>query len=243
LVVFLFPPALFLKKPAFPRAKPAFLPDFILTFGPLGGTLAKTRSASKGGGMMRQAGSKGLTALVLVCLLGLASPVQGVDFDFSQFNQELGLRFGYGKSTHKASVHLYSLLPRWGIFLLRPGRTLGPLGLSFVMEGIISVADAEETGFELGFTPMLKLSYILFPGVLAFVEGGAGIITESIDSPAIAHSFNFTPQVGGGVDIALSSQLAFTAAYRFRHSSNAGIYKENPAFNCNFFQAGLSYYY
>jgi opacity protein-like surface antigen len=112
-----------------------------------------------------------------------------------------------------------------------------------VLEGIVSVADAEEAGFELGFTPMLKISCLLFPGVLAYLEGGAGMITESINSPAIAHAFNFTPQVGGGFDIALTQQLAFSVAYRFRHSSNAGLYKENPAFNVNLFQAGLAYYY
>jgi len=49
--------------------------------------------------------------------------------------------------------------------------------------------------------------------------------------------------VGGGVDIALTSQMAFEVAYRFRHSSNADLYRENQAFNVNFFQAGLNYYY
>ena len=90
---------------------------------------------------------------------------------------------------------------------------------------------------------MFKASVLLFPGVLAHIEGGAGMITESIDSPALAHAFNFTPQAGCGFDIALNPQLALQVAYRFRHSSNAGLYKENPAFNVNFFQAGLNYYY
>jgi opacity protein-like surface antigen len=191
--------------------------------------------------MMGQTAAKGLAAMVLAGLLGLAAPAWGADFDFSHFNQEVGLRLAYGQST-KGSVKFYSLLPRWGIFIVHPGHTLG-LGLSFVVEGIISAADATDTGFELGVTPMLKLSCHLFPGVMAFLEGGAGLITESFNSPAIAHSFNFTPQVGAGVDIALTSRLALTVAYRFRHSSNAGIYKENPAFNVNFGQAGLSYYF
>ena len=112
-----------------------------------------------------------------------------------------------------------------------------------MIEGIISVASAEEVGFELGFTPMVKFSCLLFPSVMAYIEGGAGMITESIDSPAIAHAFNFTPQFGGGFDIALTPQMALSLAYRFRHSSNAGIYKENQAFNVNFVQAGLNYYY
>jgi hypothetical protein len=165
------------------------------------------------------------------------------DFDYANFRGEFGVRLAYGKNTHGASVNLYSILPRWGIFLLRPGTKLGRLGISFVAEGIVSVASAEETGFEVGITPMLKFTYVLFPQVMLFVEGGAGLISESINSPAIGHSFNFTPQVGGGLDIALTPHLGLSLAYRFRHSSNAGIYKENPAFNVNFIQAGLTYYY
>ncbi len=78
---------------------------------------------------------------------------------------------------------------------------------------------------------------------MLYAIGGAGVISESINSPAIAHAFNFTPQIGGGVDIALTSQMAIEVAYRFRHSSNAGIYPQNQAFNVTFFQAGLNYYY
>ena len=193
--------------------------------------------------MVRRLCGKGLLAVILALVLGLPVTAGGAEFDLGKFNQEAGLCFAYGKNTQKATVRLFSLLPHWGISLVRPGQKLGPVGLSFVVEGIVSVADADQTGFELGFTPMLKASVLLFPGVLAFVEGGAGMITESIDSPALAHAFNFTPQVGAGFDIALTSQLAATVAYRFRHSSNAGIYKENPAFNVNFFMAGLNYYY
>jgi opacity protein-like surface antigen len=193
--------------------------------------------------MVRRICSTGLMVMVLAAFVWLPGVVQGAEFDVSKFNQEVGLRFAYGKNTKTASVHLYSLLPRWGIFIEPPGKRLGPFAASFVVEGIASVAGAEDTGFELGFTPLLKLSCLVFPSVLAYIEGGAGIISESINSPALAHSFNFTPQVGAGVDIALTPQVALSVAYRFRHSSNAGIYNENPAFNVNFFQAGLTYYY
>jgi opacity protein-like surface antigen len=193
--------------------------------------------------MMRRILGTGLMAMVLAAFVLLPGLVQGAEFDVSKFNQEVGLRFAYGKNTKTASVHLYSLLPRWGIFFLPPGQKLGPFGASFVVEGIASIAGADETGFELGITPLLKLSCLVFPSVLAYIEGGAGLISESIDSPALAHSFNFTPQVGAGFDIALTPQVALSVAYRFRHSSNAGIYNENPAFNVNFFQGGLAYYY
>jgi lipid A 3-O-deacylase len=193
--------------------------------------------------MGRSMWGKGLIVMVLAVLVLLPGRVKAAEFDVSKFDKEVGLRFGYGKNTHGASVNIYSLLPRWGMFLKAPGKEWGPFGASFVIEGIISVASAEETGFELGFTPMVKFTCLLFPSVMAYIEGGAGMITESIDSPAIAHAFNFTPQFGGGFDIALTPQLALSLAYRFRHSSNAGIYKENQAFNVNFAQAGLNYYY
>jgi opacity protein-like surface antigen len=191
---------------------------------------------------MLRTGRKWLAASMLAALLALPGVTWGAGFDYGSFQGELGLRFGYGKSTQKASVHLYSLLPRWGIFLLKPGQRYG-VGLSFVVEGIVSVAQAEGDGFELGFTPMLKLSLPLGRTAMFFIEGGAGLITESFDSPAVAHAFNFTPQVGAGFDIALMPRLGLTLAYRFRHSSNAGLYNENPAFNCNFAHAGLTYFY
>ena len=193
--------------------------------------------------MVRRMWSNGLMVMVLAALMMLPGRVQGAEFDVSKFNQEVGLRFAYGKNTKKATVHLYSLLPRWGIFLIPPGKQMGAFGISFVAEGIVSIAGAEETGFEVGITPLVKFSCLLFPSVMAYIEGGAGLISESIDSPALAHAFNFTPQVGGGFDIALTPQLALSVAYRFRHSSNAGLYNENPAFNVNFFQGGLTYYY
>jgi lipid A 3-O-deacylase len=193
--------------------------------------------------MVRRLWGTGLMAMVLAACILLPCRAQSAEFDVSKFNYEVGLRFGYGKNTKTAPVHLYSLLPRWGLFLVSPGKKWGPFGVEFVVEGIVSVASADETGFEVGFTPMMKFSCLLFPSVLAYIEGGAGLISESINSNAIAHAFNFTPQVGAGFDIALTPQWAMSVAYRFRHSSNAGIYKENPAFNVNFFQAGLNYYY
>jgi opacity protein-like surface antigen len=198
---------------------------------------------AKGEEMGRGMWGKGLMVMVLAVLVLLPGRVKAAEFDVSKFDKEVGLRFAYGKNTKKASVHLYSLLPRWGMFLVAPGKQWGPFGASFVVEGIVSVASADEVGFEVGITPMAKFSCLLFPSVMAYVEGGAGLISESIDSPAIAHAFNFTPQVGAGFDIALTPQLALSVAYRFRHSSNAGIYKENQAFNVNFFQGGLNYYY
>ncbi|HZE21901.1 MAG TPA: hypothetical protein VE082_07605 [Desulfobaccales bacterium] len=108
--------------------------------------------------MVRRICSNALMAMALTAMVLLPGVVRGADFDVSKFHQEVGLRFAYGKNTKTASVHLYSLLPHWGIFLIPPGKQLGPFGISFIAEGIISIAGAEETGFEVGFTPLIKFS-------------------------------------------------------------------------------------
>jgi len=183
-------------------------------------------------------------AFILAILLFRPAAPQAVEFDLSDCRYNLGLRLAYGHHLSSPAVRLYTLLPRWGVFIVKPrSTTLGGLGLSFEIEGIVSVADAEDTGWEIGFTPLLKFTLPLTRGLHLFVEGGAGIIGENFRSPAIPHAFNFTSQVGGGLEIALAPRLGLALAYRFRHSSNAGIYRENPAFNVQFFQAGLVYFY
>ncbi len=191
---------------------------------------------------MRRAHGKWMALITLSALVAAPVGGWGATFDLGNSQGEFGLRLAYGSATSKGSVNLYTLFPRWGIFLVRGGTT-SRFGVSFVLEGIFSVADAENTGTEIGITPMVKVSARLFPGVIAFLEGGAGVIAENFNNRAVANTFNFTPQIGAGLDIALTSRLALTAAYRFRHSSNAGISDRNPAFNVSFFQGGLTYYY
>ena len=185
-----------------------------------------------------------LAALIIVPLLLPRAP-HAAEFDIADSRFHLGLRLAYGHHLKSPPVHLYTLLPRWGVFLVHPhGSPLpGDLGISLELEGIISLADAEDTGWEIGITPLLKFTLPLTRGLHLFLEGGAGIIGENFDNPAVPHAFNFTPQVGAGVDLALAPRWGLTLAYRFRHSSNAGLYEENPAFNVQFFQAGLIYFY
>ena len=157
---------------------------------------------------------------------------------------ELGLRYGHGQ-TCKAHETLYfnSVLPRWGVFLTKSDNPyLGKLRLSFLVEGLVGAVQDGNLGWDIGFTPLLKISYPL-GRILGYIEGGAGVIWENIDSISYAHCFNFSPQVGAGVDIKLVKNYALSLAYRFRHTSNAGLYAENPGVNTNLFMIGLAYYY
>jgi opacity protein-like surface antigen len=159
---------------------------------------------------------------------------------------EVGLRYGYGQ-TFKAweTVDFNSILPRWGVFLTQPDNPfLGKLRLSFLVEGIIGSAETNNSrGWNLGITPLLKISYPFGSRFLGYIEGGAGVIWQNIDTPTYASTFNFTPQIGAGVDIRVIGNFALSLAYRFLHTSNAGLYSPNPDVNSNFFMIGVAYYY
>jgi hypothetical protein len=189
---------------------------------------------------------------VVVCLatmlitFGLTANVAVSDgFDYPKLTRECGLRFAWGRSFGtKEIIDLYTFLPRWGLFLTGADNPyLGKLRISLIIEGIISIADARNTGWEMGFTPLLKFTYPLGNKILVYLEGGAGIIFENIDSEAFAHTFNFSPQAGVGLDFHLTRGYALTLAYRYRHSSNASLYSDNPGFDVNFVHIGLNYYY
>ena len=51
--------------------------------------------------------------------------------------------------------------------------------------------------------------------VLGYIEGGAGVIWENIDSISYSHCFNFSPQVGAGVDIKIVQKLCFVSGLPF----------------------------
>ena len=194
---------------------------------------------------MRTTGFRGLILAVLAVAIIIPGTLRAADFDIADCRHDMGLRLGYGFSANGPSVHLYSLMPRWGIILINPhSSTLpGKLGISFELEGIISIAEAEDTGWELGISPLLKFTLPVTGFLHPFLEGGVGIITQQFRSPNVPHSFNFTPQVGVGVDIAVTPTWALTVAYRYRHSSNAGLVQPNPGLNMNIIQAGLTYFY
>jgi opacity protein-like surface antigen len=159
---------------------------------------------------------------------------------------ELGLRYSYGQ-TFKGleTVSFNSIMPRWGVFLTQPDNPLmGKLRLSFIVEGIVGSAETStHSGWNLGITPLLKISYPFGSRFLGFIEGGAGVIWQNIDTSTYYNTFNFSPQAGGGVDIRVIDNFALSLAYRFQHNSNAGLYAHNPDVNSNFVMIGVSYYY
>jgi lipid A 3-O-deacylase len=74
-----------------------------------------------------------------------------------------------------------------------------------------------------------------------YVDGGAGVLFTTDDVPQEGSSFNFTPQAGLGVSLAISDETRLLAGVRWHHISNANIFSSNPGRDSVEVYAGLSF--
>lgn len=89
-------------------------------------------------------------------------------------------------------------------------------------------------GFQWNFRPRHKLQpYIVW-------HGGYMFSTQSIPID-FAGSFNFTLDVGAGVELYQSRSRSIRAEYRFHHLSNAGTAEENPGVDSGVFQVTYAF--
>ncbi|MBI3770975.1 MAG: acyloxyacyl hydrolase [Deltaproteobacteria bacterium] len=95
--------------------------------------------------------------------------------------------------------------------------------------------------FEIGVSPLFgKLTYgeaRLRP----FVEGGEGILYTDLRKEHFGTRFQFSSQIGGGIEYEIEPGLAFTLAARLRHMSNAGLGGSNHGLNTYMGLIGLTF--
>lgn len=73
-----------------------------------------------------------------------------------------------------------------------------------------------------------------------YIDGGAGVLLTTEDVPPAGSSFNFTPQAGLGLSVAITDEVRLLTGVRWHHISNANIYSSNPGRDSIEIYAGLS---
>ena len=74
-----------------------------------------------------------------------------------------------------------------------------------------------------------------------YIEGGLGILYHDFQGYELGGGLNFTEMLGVGLSYSLDDNLSLNVGYRYRHSSNAGLYDENDGLNTQSFLVGFSY--
>jgi opacity protein-like surface antigen len=76
-----------------------------------------------------------------------------------------------------------------------------------------------------------------------FFDTGGGALyfpQRRVLSPDASH-FNFTVELGGGIETAINPHTAFVFGYRYQHLSNANISTRNPGVDSHFLFGGLTF--
>ena len=106
------------------------------------------------------------------------------------------------------------------------------------------VRRGNSTIYGAGLSPLgFKLIFATKNWVQPFVAASVGFLYFQHDIP-VPHSsrFNFTPEMGIGVQLFVAPKRALTLGYEFHHISNAGISENNPGMNSHVIYAGFSFF-
>ena len=95
-----------------------------------------------------------------------------------------------------------------------------------------------------GITPFgLKLNFGQESWIKPFIAASVGFLYFTEDVPVPDSSrFNFTPELGVGVQFFLTPKRAITVGYKYFHISNANTGHNNPGLDNNVIYAGYSFF-
>jgi hypothetical protein len=141
------------------------------------------------------------------------------------------------------------------LFALRYGRILAAwesIALEYTLD-IFPAALVFEPGrvrrgsstiYGAGLSPFgLKVNFAQQSWIQPFVAASVGFLYFEDDVPVPDSSrFNFTPEIGVGLQFFLAPKRALTLGYKFHHMSNAHTGRSNPGMDSHVFYAGFSFF-
>jgi hypothetical protein len=106
------------------------------------------------------------------------------------------------------------------------------------------VRRGSSTLYGAGLSPIgFKVNFGQQSWIKPFVAASVGFLYFEDDVP-VPHSsrFNFTPELGLGVQLFLAPKRAVTLGYKLHHMSNANTGRSNPGMDSHVFYAGFSFF-
>jgi hypothetical protein len=106
------------------------------------------------------------------------------------------------------------------------------------------VRRGSSTIYGAGLSPLgFKINFGQQNWIKPFVGASVGFLYFEKDIPVPRSSrFNFTPEIGLGIQFFLTPKKAVTTGYKFHHMSNANTGESNPGMDSHVFYAGFSFF-
>ena len=200
----------------------------------------------------------GLMALVLLSfdfmpLHGAEpAPAPGAEYALAKGTNEFGLWLGGSPDSSKifGNVEDRQLF----LFALRYGRILGAWDVGSleytldVFPAAVFFEPASVRGrssiYGAGLSPLgFKFNFGQQSWIKPFIAASVGFMYFQDDVPVPRSSrFNFTPELGLGVQLFFTPKTAVTLGYKLHHMSNANTGRSNPGVDSHVIYAGFSFF-
>ena len=141
------------------------------------------------------------------------------------------------------------------LFALRYGRILATwesLSLEYTLDifpaAVVFEPDRVRRGsstiYGAGLSPLgIKINFGQDSWIKPFVAASVGFLYFEDDIPVPRSSrFNFTPEIGLGVQFFLTPKRSLTLGYKLHHMSNANTGRSNPGMDSHVIYAGFSFF-
>lgn len=177
----------------------------------------------------------------------------GASYALTKGTNEFGLWAGGSPDSSKiiGSTENRNLL----LVSLRYGRVLAAwesLSLEYTLDifpaAVVFEPDSVRRGrssiYGAGLSPLgFKINFAQESWIKPFVAASVGFLYFVDDVPVPRSSrFNFTPEIGLGVQFFLTPKNAVTLGYKFHHMSNANTGRSNPGMDSHVLYAGFSFF-
>jgi len=117
--------------------------------------------------------------------------------------------------------------------------------LELAAEGFGNAVFEGPGGYIAGATLWLRYNFVprWSPGLVPYVEAGAGVVSTDIDHHIVGQPFNFNLDLGVGMRYFIARDWALDLECRYQHISNANLGRKNLGINSIGPVLGISYFF
>ncbi|MBN2468825.1 MAG: acyloxyacyl hydrolase, partial [Deltaproteobacteria bacterium] len=162
--------------------------------------------------------------IVGVLFLPWMSLAEDAGTPLAKGTKEIGFSTGYGFSDGaERYVESLPITVHWGYVFTEPkGSSFFRGNLEFLAEGRFSylLHDRHQYGVEVA--GLIRYNFLAGGCLVPYLQGGVGVLHSNLDMHNFPNDFNFSPQLGVGIQYFINRSMAIRGEYRSIHYSNAG---------------------
>ena len=189
------------------------------------------------------------TAILLLALLGLlwvCPSLQAADEGplSAKGTKQLGVNFGYGYSfSSNEDIRFAPASPYFGYVFTDPVGSGWYRGTGeCIVEGDFNYVFKNQKRYAAGITLLGRYNLLSkHESWRPYVQAGFGMIGTNLSMRGFGNEFNFTSNLGAGIQYFWNPCNAVNFEWRLKHISNAGLDDDNDGLNMSILMVGYSH--